>query len=64
MEKKWAFQNTKVSDKDAIEHKLPTPTETSEQKKDGNNSYFVRYSQETSFGGLKYIGETGNLLRQ
>ena len=29
-----------------------------------NQNYFVQYTQETSFSGLKYIGETGSLARR
>ena len=65
MENKWAFQVKMISDKEQpLKHKQPTTMETNEKKEDSNNSYFVRYSQETSFAGLKYIGESGNLLRR
>ena len=34
-------------------------------KEDGKfPNHFVQYTQETSFSGLKYIGETGSLARR
>ena len=65
MEQKWAIRVGMIGNKvQNMEHKQPTTMEKSEKKKDDNNSHFVRYSQETSFGGLKYIGESGNFLRR
>ena len=74
MEQKWAFQHqSKIGIISDVKNndRLPTlhlRTDLEAQKRERENinpvSVFVRYTQETSFGGLKYIGENGNLLRR
>ena len=73
MEQKWAFRHPlnvkKISD---VENNnrvttlhLRADLEAQKQEKERiNPSVFVRYTEETSFGGLKYVGENSNLLRR
>ena len=63
-EQKWPFQAPTTGGKgDDINLKQPITMEKCEKKEDSSD-FFVRYSQETSFSGLKYIGENGSFLRR